>query len=123
MSILSLFGNRSGVQNLGAEEFAEGFHNTPDAELIDVRTPVEYDMGHIPGATLIDISSPDFKSQIEQLDRSKHYYVYCRSGSRSMHACRFMTNLGFENTYNLGRGIIGWNGELVRGEERRNGTD
>ena len=122
MSILSLFGNQSGVNNLGSEEFAEGFRSNSDAELIDVRTSMEYHQGHIPGATLIDISSPDFQSQIEQLDRNKHYYVYCRSGSRSMHACRFMSKMGFEHTYNLSRGVIGWREELVSGDELRNGT-
>jgi rhodanese-related sulfurtransferase len=118
-----MFKQPSGVNNLGSEEFAGGYRSRPDAVLLDVRTSGEYRMGHIPGAVLIDLHKPDFHSRIERLEKDKHYYVYCRSGSRSMYACRMMHQNGFEHTYNLARGINGWHEELVTDdEELRNGT-
>ena len=49
----------------------------------------------------------------ETLDKSKNYYVYCRSGARSANACAIMNELGFENAYNLLGGIIEWDGDIV----------
>ena len=51
--------------------------------IIDVRTPAEYAGGHLDGAVLIDVQSPDFASRIGELDRNGSYVVYCRSGARS----------------------------------------
>ena len=50
---------------------------------------------------------------IEELDKSKNYYVYCRSGGRSGQACSIMSQLGFENAFNLLGGIMNWEGEVV----------
>jgi rhodanese-related sulfurtransferase len=47
-----------------------------------------------------------------KLEKSKNYYVYCRSGARSAKACEVMNELGIENTFNLTGGIL-WNGDLV----------
>jgi rhodanese-related sulfurtransferase len=50
------------------------------------------------------------------LDKSKNYYVYCRSGARSEQACHLMSQMGFENTFNLLGGIMQWQGEVVSPE-------
>ena len=68
--------------------------------------------GHIPGAKHIDMMDRTFMKQIEQLDKDKTYYVYCRSGSRSAAVCREMGNSGFKNLYNLAGGMIGWRGKI-----------
>ena len=78
--------------------------------LLDVRTKDEYEDKHIKGATLIDINSPnDFMEKINYLDKKKEYFVYCRSGARSLNACLIMNNIGIDKTYNLKGGIIEWN--------------
>jgi len=97
-----------GFKNIDSEEFKEGMENDPDAELIDVRTPGEYDEAHLKGARLLNIMSPDFTSEVEKLPRDKAYYIYCRSGSRSASACQYMAGLGFKELYNLAGGIISW---------------
>ena len=79
--------------------------------IIDVRTPAEFAEGHIEGATLIDISSPSFAADIEALDRSGVYFVYCRSGNRSSVATSEMMALGFESVYELDGGVIAWSNE------------
>ena len=86
----------------------------PNAIIIDVRTPDECLMGIIPNAITIDIyMGQDFINEIEKLDKSKAYYVYCRSGARSAQACAVMNQLGFANAFNLIGGVTEWTGELV----------
>jgi rhodanese-related sulfurtransferase len=101
--------------NLGGKAFAEGLQSNPNAVLIDVRTPAEFEAGHIPGAKIIDFYASDFKTTIEQLDRTKSYYLYCRSGNRSGQTISMMEGLGFEDVVHLGSGIGTWGGELVSG--------
>ncbi|GEM_PF-2159366 len=73
-----------------------------DSVIIDVRTPGEYSQSHIKGALNIDIYSPQFRSQIEKLDKNKHYEVYCRSGSRSSQAVRIMKDMNFKKVTDRG---------------------
>ena len=111
-----MFGSifKSGYDNLNATDFAEGFKNDPNAVIIDVRTPGEYKEGHIKGAKLIDVTGPAFSTLIQEQDKSKTYYVYCRSGGRSGSACSAMHKMGFEKVYNLSGGMMGWNGAVER---------
>ncbi|MBI5730608.1 MAG: rhodanese-like domain-containing protein [Ignavibacteriales bacterium] len=83
--------------------------------LLDVRTLEENKSLRIPNSKLIDIHKPNFPDQIEKLDRSKSYLIYCRSGSRSHSACRQMKNMGFEKIYNLKGGILNWQGRTEQG--------
>ena len=79
------------------------------AVLLDVRTPHEVEEGMIEGALHIDIyKGQGFIDEVKQLDPLKNYYVYCRSGGRSVQACTLMGQLGFENTYNLLGGYTAW---------------
>lgn len=72
------------------------------ATVIDVRTPEEFDEGHLDGARNIDVSAEDFESRIEDLERSEAYLVYCRTGSRAAAAVRTMLDAGFEEVVNGG---------------------
>lgn len=72
------------------------------AYLVDVRTPEEFAGGHLQHATNINYNSPDFKSQISKLDKSKPVYLYCRSGNRSGKAADSLKALGFTTFYNIG---------------------
>jgi rhodanese-related sulfurtransferase len=99
------------VENLDSKTFEKKIAEDKDAVLLDVRTPMENQMVRIPNSILIDINSPMFMQEIEKLDKSKNYYVYCRSGNRSFHAGNFMLQAGFQKVYNLEPGIIGWHGE------------
>jgi rhodanese-related sulfurtransferase len=75
---------------------------------LDVRTPGEFNEGHIEGAQLIDFQSGNFENEIATLDKSKTYAVYCRSGSRSGQAVKVMSDAGFTDLYNLDGGVIDW---------------
>lgn len=102
------------MADLSQEEWAEQFKNDSNAFLLDVRTPDEVADGHIPNATNIDIHlGQGFLDEIEKLDKTKNYYVYCRSGGRSGQACAIMNSVGFENAYNLEGGFMNWEGEVA----------
>ncbi|MFW5828003.1 MAG: rhodanese-like domain-containing protein [Alkalispirochaeta sp.] len=101
-------------QNMSPDEFRKA---AEQAEVLDVRTPMEYEMGHIPGSRNIDISGPEFVTAIDALDRDKPYALYCRSGSRSASAIQLMDQMGFSNVGHLEMGLLDWDGELVAGKE------
>jgi phage shock protein E len=63
--------------------------------IIDVRTLEEWNEGHLEGAVRIGIESPDFFDALQELDKSKDYYVYCRSGNRAEQAIQIMRESGF----------------------------
>jgi len=84
-----------------------------DFEILDVRTPDEYEEGHIPQATLLDINdAPAFMAGLNARNQDKAYFVYCRSGARSARACQVMAQYGFKNTFNLLGGIMNWQGPI-----------
>lgn len=101
------------MADLSQEEWSDQLRDDDNAIILDVRTPVEFEDGYIPNSTNIDIYlGQEFINEIEKLDKSKSYYVYCRSGNRSGQACAIMNSLGFENAYNLEGGFIEWEGEV-----------
>ncbi len=104
--------NKVQVVDLDSSTFEKQIKEDKDAVLIDVRTKGEHDDAKIPNSKLIDIMDPMFLDKIEQLDKDKTYYLYCRSGNRSYHAGRAMIQKGFTKVYNLEPGIIGWMGEI-----------
>lgn len=100
-------------QNVGQEEFRVGMERE-GAVVLDVRTPGEWHEGVIPGAELINVMDPTFADRIDALDRTKPYYVYCRSGNRSGMVSSFMMQRGFTEVFNLSDGLISWDGALVQ---------
>lgn len=82
-----------------------------DGRLIDVRTPLEYQEGHIKGVAHIDIMSPNFADEISKLPREEKFYMICRSGNRSGSACRYMESIGFQKVVNIEGGMMDWEGE------------
>jgi len=102
------------MADLSQEEWAAKLSGDENAFVLDVRTEEELEEGQIPNAKNIDIYlGQGFMDELEKLDKSKNYYVYCRSGNRSGQACAIMNSLGFENAYNLAGGFMNWEGEIV----------
>ena len=99
--------------DLNKEEWTQRTAEDDKAVLLDVRTLEEVEDGIIPNAKHIDsYMGQGFIDELEKLDKSKNYYVYCRSGVRSVQACTLMKQLGFETTYNLLGGFSNWDGEV-----------
>ncbi len=76
--------------------------------ILDVRTPSEFQQGHIEHALNLNLYDPDFKAKLAQLDTAKTYLVYCRSGHRSALAAQQMKSLNFRHVYNMKGGISSW---------------
>lgn len=91
---------------LDSEDFISKYKNTQNAILIDVRTPIEFDGGHIEGAVNLDYQNPNFINEVKKLDKDKTYFVYCRSGNRSSKSISIMKNYGIKDIYDLKGGII-----------------
>ena len=89
-------------------EFKKKMEMYDDIVLVDVRTPEEIKENAIAGHLALNIMDPGFTMRIDELDREKSYFVYCRSGQRSGQACRYMLSQGFKKLYNLEGGIIAW---------------
>lgn len=77
-------------------------------QLVDVRTPKEFQEGHIEGFQNIDFMSETFQEDIEKLDKTKPVIVYCKSGNRSGKSCKIMKEKGFVKIYDLEGGIEKW---------------
>ncbi len=102
------------MADLTQEEWVAQLEKDENAFVLDVRTPDEIAEGRIPNSNNIDIYlGRGFLDGLEELDKSKNFYVYCRSGNRSSQACAIMNSVGIENTYNLEGGFMNWEGEVV----------
>ena len=86
----------------GCAPASEPIELSADTILIDVRTPGEYDAGHLDGAILLDLSGGQFAAALPTLDADAEYAVYCKSGNRSGQAVALMENAGFDNVIDLG---------------------
>ena len=104
----SLIVESQNVVNVNATSFALKIKQTPNAQIIDVRTPAEFMQSHIENAKNINISASDFPQKIENLNKDKAVFLYCLSGARSAAAMRYMSSLGFKEIYNLSGGLIQW---------------
>ncbi|SHJ61908.1 rhodanese-like domain-containing protein [Flavobacterium haoranii] len=97
--------------NLSQKDWWSQFLADPNGVILDVRTEEENAAKKIPGSLNIDIyKGQGFVYLVDELDKTKNYYVYCLAGGRSAQACSIMNQLGFENTYNLIGGISEWEG-------------
>ena len=88
------------------------YHNTPNAVLLDVRTPQEYEEGHIPGSKNLPLQTIDKVDSIVE-NKDTVLYVYCHSGARSRQAASLLQYMGYSNGTNIG-GIAAYSGKVER---------
>lgn len=98
----------SNATTLSETEFSEKINQTPLAQIVDVRTPEEFEKGHLKNAKNIDWNNANFQDQISKIDPEKPVYIYCLSGARSEAAARKMRTNGFKEVYELNGGILKW---------------
>lgn len=82
---------------------------TKNPQIIDVRSPKEFEGQHLDNAKNCNWNGLDFEKSVAQFDRSKPVFVYCMSGGRSTKAAIKLQELGFESIFELEGGIIKWN--------------
>lgn len=95
--------------SLPVNDYEKLMSDKKDFQLVDVRTPGEFQGGHLQNAVNIDYRGSDFSDRISQLDKSKPTFVYCLSGGRSSSAASAMKEMGFREVYNMDGGIMKWN--------------
>ncbi|WP_114492782.1 rhodanese-like domain-containing protein [Candidatus Ulvibacter alkanivorans] len=96
---------------LSPEEMAEAVKQDELLQLLDVRTPEEYEVGHLKDSQNICVTSDDFEEKVKLLDKSKPVYVYCRKGGRSAKAADILKEMGFTEVYDLEGGLTAWKEE------------
>ncbi len=84
-------------------------HGEP-LEIIDVREPYEWQIGHIPGARLVPLDRID--AEIPRLDKNRETILYCKVGERSMYAAQQLADAGVAEVRNLAGGILRWIDEV-----------
>ena len=81
----------------------------PALQLIDVRTPEEFQAGHLKGAKNIPVDQ--LQARAGELSKDEPLALYCRSGNRSASALRIVGSLGFKGAQHLEGGILAWQRE------------
>lgn len=113
-SCMYLRPKQNSMSDLSQNDWAEGLVAASEAIVLDVRTEEEFESGFIPNAINIDIRmGAGFIDELNKLDKTVPYYVYCRSGARSAQAVQIMQDMGFVFSYNLLGGILAWEGEVM----------
>ncbi len=101
--------NQKLPQEINSKQAFDMLKKDSSVIVVDVRTPMEFNQGHIKGAVNINISSRDFKQKVDALnEKGKAYLVYCRTHNRSTGAVKYMRENGFTNVYQMMDGFSGW---------------
>ncbi len=100
-------GSNEAIKKVDPVEFSEVVKQ-PGIIILDVRTPEEFNAGHIANAININLEGSDFASEVSKLDKNATVAVYCRSGNRSGVATEQMAELGFVDMYDMQGGILDW---------------
>jgi len=104
------------VREIEPSQLAERIARGDELEIIDVREPYEWQIGHIPGARLVPLAR--IPQEIQGLDKKRTIILYCKVGARSMHAARQLANAGASDVRNLSGGIIRWIDDVDPGMTR-----
>ena len=95
-------------RNMTPQEAVALLKTQPAVVVLDVRTPGEFQSGHLTNAVNIDFRSPDFARQLARLDKSKTYLVHCAVGGRSTRSLPKLDSLGIKNVIHLDGGMDAW---------------
>ncbi len=104
--------NNVSYKKISAEE-AKTIIDNEDVIILDVRTPEEYNSGHIENAVLLPVTEIPDKAEAVLADKEAKILVYCRSGNRSATAAKDLIKMGYTNVYDFG-GINDWPYEIVK---------
>ncbi|MEO7047516.1 MAG: thioredoxin domain-containing protein [Ferruginibacter sp.] len=107
VSLLTACNSNTQKTDLPVAEFEKAI-GQENIQVLDVRTPGEYETGHLKNALLADWNNQaEFTERAKGLDKSKTVYTYCLSGARSGAATDWLRENGF-TAYNLEGGINAW---------------
>ncbi|RYD96863.1 MAG: redoxin domain-containing protein [Sphingobacteriales bacterium] len=96
------------VKKVPAAIFKTAIESRENPQLIDVRTPEEFEQGHLNRAQNINWNDDDFNSRVNKLDKNQPVYVYCQGGGRSASAAVRLAELGFKDIVDMEGGVMAW---------------
>lgn len=96
------------VPEAPVEEIKKALDLHENFMLLDVRTPQEYEKGHIAASILLPLDNVSAKVTALIPDKTQKVYVYCLSGSRSGQAVKTMIDLGYTNVHSMSHGLLAW---------------
>ena len=96
--------DRGTVRQLPVQEYVHRLEADSHRYIIDVRTSVEYSIGHLDSAINISYVAGRFKKKIAQLDTTRTVYLYCQTAHRSPYATKRLKEAGFTRIYDLKKG-------------------
>lgn len=76
--------------------------------LVDVREPVEFEIGRIPGSVLVPLAGIRDGSALEQIPHGVPLILHCKAGSRSAQALATLKAAGYDDVVHLDGGIDAW---------------
>ncbi len=94
--------------DVDVEKAEELMASEPELLVIDVRTPEEFEEGHLPKAINLDFNGDDFEAKLAKLDPTKPCLVYCAVGGRSGRSMEIFRKLKFAKVRHLEAGYQGW---------------
>jgi rhodanese-related sulfurtransferase len=97
----------SRLKEINAKELFSMIQDKHHLELVDIRTPAEVKRGVIPNAKTLPMHLIPLNIDYFSLSQNQ-IVIYCRTGSRSAQACRFLNEQGINNVINLRGGITKW---------------
>jgi len=97
------------AKSVTVEEAKTMIEKNAKVVVLDVRTPGEWNGGHLKNAKHADIQSSDFEQKIASIDKNATILVYCAAGGRSSRAASMMVQKGYKNVINMAGGINAWN--------------
>lgn len=93
------FQNMNNYQTISGD-VAKKMISEDNAQLVDVRSPMEFMQGALPDAVNIPVQS--IQSATQHLDPELPVILYCRSGARTRTAKMALENFGFNKVHDLG---------------------
>lgn len=93
---------------LSPQVYRDSIARFNNIQVIDIRTPKEFDSNHIGKAININFFSEKFADSVGLLDTKQPVFIYCRSGKRSAKSISIFKEAGFKKIYDLEGGFLNW---------------
>ena len=107
-TLVNVVQSEAELKRVSKSEFKAFLAGNENAQLVDVRTPAEYQDGAIDGALNMDYNKATFETEINSLDKNAPVLIYCRSGGRSSKALEVFRANGFTHVLELEGGYLNW---------------
>ncbi|MGH1337554.1 MAG: rhodanese-like domain-containing protein [Aureispira sp.] len=98
----------AGQELISWQDYEQMSQEQTDLQVVDVRTPEEFNAGSIESSVNIDFYADDFEVRLKQLDKKRPLVVYCKRGGRSNKTATRCKKLGFEKVYDIEGGYDQW---------------